>query len=114
MKHSSEVLKSLIRDDEMYNVALVCLDQFLTTMSHFAVPKPPSESVLSSQLRPVVLKKDVKVNDVLQQLYPINFYSQSGNGGKDITDIVWAIRGIYGERGVQKLGPSSLNASLGS
>jgi len=103
MKWSPEVLKSLIRDDEMYDVALVGLDHLLAANLHLMIPEPPSESVLLSRLRPVVLEKDPEVNfttavhdrvsDVLQQLYPNRFRSQSGDGGKYIADIIWVIEG---------------------
>jgi hypothetical protein len=104
MKQSSEVLKSLIRDDEMYDVALVGLDHLLETNLHLVVPEPPSEDDLSCQLRPIVLEKDTEANftiavhqrvsNVLQRLYPNRFRSQSGDGGKNITDIVWVIEDI--------------------
>jgi hypothetical protein len=57
------------------------------------------------RLRPVVLEKDTEANftiavhervsDVLQRLHPNRFRSQSGDGGKDITDIVWVIENIF-------------------
>jgi hypothetical protein len=103
MKRSPEVLKSLIRDDEMYDVALVVLDHLLAANLHLMIPEPPSQSVFLSRLRPVVLEKDTEVNfttavhdrvsDVLQQLYPNRFRSQSGDGRKDITDSIWVNEG---------------------
>ena len=106
LKRSPEVLKSLIRDNEMYDVALVGLDHLLAANLHLMIPEPPSENVLLSRLRPVVLEKDTEVNfttavhrrvtDVLQQLYPDRFRSQSGGGGKYITDIIWVIEGTCG------------------
>jgi hypothetical protein len=105
MKYSSEVLKSLIRDDEMYDVALVGLDDLLATQLHLVVPEPPSEDILLRWLRPVVVERDTETNftiavhnqvtEVLHQLYPNQFESQSGDGGKDITDIVWTIEDIF-------------------
>jgi hypothetical protein len=83
---------------KQYDVALAGLNSFLATKSHLIVEEPRSEAKLARLLRPVVLEKDTEYNfstavhervlAVLDDLYPDKFRDQSGDGAKDITDMV--------------------------
>lgn len=71
MKHSPEVLKSLIRDQEMYDVALASHDQLLSENSHVMMQEPTSEKYLFNvEGIPSSTAVHARVLTVLHKFYP--------------------------------------------
>ena len=101
MKGTETVLKYLVRDEPMFDIALLALDRLLKNNSECRTQDPPNDKKLILLYRSITREKDTEQNFdiavtarvllVFSELYPGWFDHQSGDGGKDVTDILWTV-----------------------